>query len=102
MKKSITKINAVDSEASSSKRHVANTGLDQAVISESILLMRTSILRFQEAIPNASPELVGSIFANLLDLWETGKKLDEELHKFKQLRQEDDFGFSTGTTESAG
>ena len=48
--------------------------------------MRRAIRVVKEALPNTDPELIGGFFANLLDLWETGQKLDKELHKLTKLR----------------
>ena len=49
-------------------------------------MMRPAIQTLTTALPATDPELIGGIFANLLDLWETGQKLDKELRKLKKLR----------------
>jgi len=60
--------------------------IDQVLTSQSVLLMRSAIRVFKEALPDTSPELIGGFFADLLDLWETGQRLDKELLKLKELR----------------
>jgi hypothetical protein len=47
--------------------------------------MRRAIRVVKEALPNTDPELIGGFFAHLLDLWETGQKLDRELQKLTKL-----------------
>ena len=64
----------------------AESETDQALMQRSLHLMRRAILVVKEALPNTDPELIGGFFANLLDLWETGQKLDKELHNLTKLR----------------
>lgn len=64
----------------------ANSKRDHALAKRSLDLMRPAIQTLTKAFPEADPELIGGIFANLLDLWETGQKLDKELRKLKKLR----------------
>jgi hypothetical protein len=56
------------------------------LIERSLVLMRKAICVVQEALPDTDPELIGGFFANLLDLWETGQKLDKELHRLAKLQ----------------
>jgi hypothetical protein len=64
----------------------ANSKKDHALTQRSLDLMRPAIQTLTAALPETDPELIGGIFANLLDLWETGQKLDKELQKLKKLR----------------
>lgn len=64
----------------------ANSKKDHALTKRSLDLMRPAIQTLTTALPATDPELIGGIFANLLDLWETGQKLDKELQKLKKLR----------------
>jgi hypothetical protein len=48
--------------------------------------MRAAIRTLKTALPDTDPELIGGFFANLLDVWETGQKLEQELKKLKKLR----------------
>jgi hypothetical protein len=48
--------------------------------------MRAAIRAVQEALPDTAPELIGGILAGLLDLWETGQKLDKELQRLTEFR----------------
>ncbi|HEY3038059.1 MAG TPA: hypothetical protein VGJ66_04940 [Pyrinomonadaceae bacterium] len=64
----------------------ANSKRDHALTERSLDLMRPAIHTLTTALPETDPELIGGIFANLLDLWETGQKLDKELQKLKKLR----------------
>jgi hypothetical protein len=64
----------------------ANSKVDHALTQRSLHLMRSAIQTLTNALPATDPELIGGIFANLLDLWETGQKLDKELRKLKKLR----------------
>lgn len=64
----------------------ANSKKDHALTQRSLDLMRPAIQTLTTALPATDPELIGGIFANLLDLWETGQKLDKELRKLKKLR----------------
>ena len=64
----------------------ANSKKDHALTQRSLDLMRPAIQTLTTALPATDPELIGGIFANLLDLWETGQKLDKELQKLKKLR----------------
>ena len=57
---------------------------------KSLQLMRTATRVFKEALPETDPELIGGFFADLLDLWETGQKLDKELLKLQELRLPED------------
>ena len=52
----------------------------------SLELMRSAINLLTAAMPEADPELIGGIFANILDLWETGQKLDRGLQKLSKLQ----------------
>jgi hypothetical protein len=56
------------------------------LIERSLVLMRKSISVVKEALPDTDPELIGGFFADLLDLWETGQKLDNELRRLTKLR----------------
>jgi hypothetical protein len=56
------------------------------LIEQSLLLMRKAICVVKEALPDTDPEVIGGFFADLLDLWETGQKLDKELHNLTKLR----------------
>ena len=64
----------------------ANSKKDHALTQRSLNLMRPGIQMLRTALPTTDPELIGRIFANLLDLWETGQKWDKELQKLKKLR----------------
>jgi hypothetical protein len=64
----------------------ANSKVDHALTQRSLHLMRSAIRTLTNALPETDPELIGGILANLLDLWETGQKLDKELQKLKKLR----------------
>jgi hypothetical protein len=64
----------------------ANSKVDHALTQRSLRLMRSAIQTLTNALPETDPELIGGFFANLLDLWETGQKLDKELQKLKKLR----------------
>ena len=48
--------------------------------------MGRAIRVVKKALPDTDPELVGGFYADLLDLWETGQKLDKELHNLTKLR----------------
>jgi hypothetical protein len=61
-------------------------GTDRAVGRASAALMRTAIRVLKTALPDTDPELIGAFLANLLDLWETGQKLEKKLQKLKNLR----------------
>jgi hypothetical protein len=56
------------------------------LIQRSLHLMDKAIRMVKEALPDTDPELIGGFLANLLDLWETGQKLDKELHNLTKLR----------------
>jgi hypothetical protein len=58
----------------------------QVLVQQSLYQMHASIRAVKEALPDTDPELIGGFFADLLDLWETGQKLDKELHKLTELR----------------
>jgi hypothetical protein len=60
------------------------------LIERSLALMRKAICVVKEALPDTDPELIGGFFADLLDLWETGQKLDKELHRLTKLRFPED------------
>jgi len=47
--------------------------------------MRNAISSTKKALPGTDPELIGGFFADLLDLWETGQKLDEQLQELTKL-----------------
>ncbi|MFY9560674.1 MAG: hypothetical protein WAQ52_10610 [Terriglobales bacterium] len=64
----------------------ADSQTDQALIQRSLHLMRGAIRVVKKALPDTDPELIGGFFADLLDLWETGQKLDKELHNLTKLR----------------
>jgi hypothetical protein len=64
---------------------VTETQRDE-LIQRSLYLMRIAIRVVKEALPDTDPELIGGFFADLLDLWETGQKLDKELHNLTKLR----------------
>jgi hypothetical protein len=64
----------------------ANSKEDHALTQRSLDLMRPAIQTLTTALPTTDPELIGGIFANLLDLWETGQKLDKELQKLTRFR----------------
>ena len=59
---------------------------DHALLQRSLQLLRRSINVVKKALPDTDSELIGGVFANLLDLWETGQKLDKELQKLTKLR----------------
>jgi hypothetical protein len=58
----------------------------QVLVQQSLHQMHAAIRAVKEALPDTDPELIGGFFADLLDLWETGQKLDKELHKLTELR----------------
>ena len=60
---------------------IADSSTDQVLVRESIQLMKASIKAVQMVLPVADSELVSGFFADLLDLWETGQRLDKELRK---------------------
>jgi hypothetical protein len=64
----------------------ANSQTDHALIRRSLRLMRRAIRVVGEALPDTDPELIGGFFANLLDLWETGQKLDKKVKEISRLR----------------
>jgi hypothetical protein len=59
---------------------------DHALRQRSLDLMRPAIHKLTTALPKTDPELIGGILGHLLDLWETGQKLDKELQKLRKLR----------------
>ena len=63
---------------------------DRALVQRSLELMRPIIHNLTTALPATDPQLIGGIFADLLDLWETEQKLDRELHKLTKLRLPED------------
>jgi hypothetical protein len=64
----------------------ANSQSDHRLLQRSSKLLRFSISLLKAALPDTDPELIGGVFADLLDLWETGQKLDQELRKLTKLR----------------
>jgi hypothetical protein len=64
----------------------------RALIRRSIGLMRQAIRVVKEALPETDPELIGGLFANLLDLWETGQTLDEKVKEICKMRLPRDRG----------
>jgi hypothetical protein len=64
----------------------ADSEADQVLIERSLRLMRAAIRAVKEALPDTVPEFIGGLFADLLDLWETGQKLDGELKRLTKLR----------------
>ena len=44
----------------------------------------------QSALPDSDEELIGGIAANLLDLWETGQELDNQLKRLREMRFPED------------
>jgi hypothetical protein len=69
------------------KSLVAAADLQQnrGLVRRSLRLMNGIIHALKKAAPNLPPELVGGFAANLLDLWETGQKLDERLRELSRL-----------------
>ncbi len=59
---------------------------DKDIIEHSLVLMRGCTRAVRRALPNTDPELIGGFFANLLDLWETGRQLDRELQRLVKFR----------------
>lgn len=66
-------------------RH-ADFEADPVLVQQSLQLMRAAIRATKKALPGTDPELIGGFFADLLDLWETGQKLDKQLQKLEGLR----------------
>jgi hypothetical protein len=64
----------------------ANSQTDHALIRRSVRLMDRDIRVVKGALPDTNPELIGGLFANLLDLWETGQTLDKKLKEICNLR----------------
>jgi hypothetical protein len=64
----------------------ANSERDEVLSRRSQSLLRGAIRTTKTALPDTDPELIGGIFADILDLWETGQKLDKELRKLTKLR----------------
>jgi hypothetical protein len=69
---------------------LAASQTDHALLERSIHLLRRASSVVKKALPDTDPELIGGFFANLLDLWETGQKLDKELQKLTKLRMPHD------------
>lgn len=63
---------------------------DDALIRRSLQLMHKTIRVLKQALPNVEPELIGGFAANLLDLWETGQKLDKTLKDLTRSRPSQD------------
>ena len=62
---------------------------DKNLAQRSHRLLRSTMHTLKEALPNTDSKLIGGVCADLLDLWETGQKLDKllkELPKFKLPR----------------
>jgi hypothetical protein len=64
----------------------ANSGVDQTLTQRSLRLMRACIHAVKSALPDKDPELIGGFFANLLDIWETGQRLDTLLKDLAKSR----------------
>ncbi len=64
----------------------ANAGRDHALEQKSQNLLTAIMRAMKTGLPSTDPELIGGFCADLLDLWETGQKLDKELQKLKKLR----------------
>jgi hypothetical protein len=63
----------------------ADSRADRGLARRSVRLMRAAIRSAKAALPDTEPELIGGFFANVLDLWETGQKLDKELRDLAKL-----------------
>src|SRR5579859_4643397 len=62
---------------------------DQNLTHRSLQLLRRTMRTLETALPDIDPKLIGGLCAHLLDLWETGQKLDnllKELPKFQLPR----------------
>jgi hypothetical protein len=67
----------------------ARSEADQNLAHRSLQLLRRTMHTLEAALPDTDPELIGGLCAHLLDLWETGQKLDnllKELPKFQLPR----------------
>ena len=64
----------------------ANSQADHVLTRRSVRLMNRAIRVVKEALPDTDTQLIGGFLANLFDLWETGQKLDKELHDLTKLR----------------
>jgi hypothetical protein len=64
----------------------ANANRDHVLEQKSHHLLTTVTRTIERALPDTDRELIGGFCADLLDLWETGQKLDKELRKLKKLR----------------
>jgi hypothetical protein len=58
----------------------------EALSRRSQQLMNRIIDALKTSLPGIEPEIVGGFAANLLDLWETGQKLDRKLKELTKLR----------------
>ena len=77
----------------------ANADRDPLLEQKSHHLLTAVMRTLGTALPNTDRELIGGFCADLLDLWETGKKLDKELQKLKKLRLPKDREALRGTLQ---
>jgi hypothetical protein len=61
-----------------------------ALVQRSLDIMNDVIRVLKSALPHTDGELIGGMAANLLDLWETGQKLDKQLKSLRRLRFPED------------